>query len=232
VPSIEETASGIIPLQKMDGIQYHPDESGRRNYSSSGKHEMLDAPQSAFQSSYPPQTTQTSNIQSRFSDGSTDFNAFKTPGVTYYPLSPPASDESYSPAPFAPPLNPLSYPLSPPATEWSGSPPPSASTPFPYSPSPAISTTERGNRSPTSTAVTPERFQITVRDLTGRIVTLNDITSSMKVSKLKEKFEAKEGIPTLEQKLIFEGKELTDGTVYFLLLPFFKDIRLGQEASL
>jgi len=192
----------------MDGIQYHPDESGRRNYSSSGKHEMLDAPQSAFHSSYPPQT---SNIQSRFSDGSTDFNASKTSAVTYYPLSPPASDESYSPAPFAPPLNPLSYPLSPPATEWSGSPPPSASTPFPYSPSPAISTTERGNRSPTSTAVTTERFQITVRDLTGRIVTLNDITSSMKVSKLKEKFEAKEGIPTLEQKLIFEGKELTDG---------------------
>lgn len=44
----------------------------------------------------------------------------------------------------------------------------------------------------------------------------------MKVSKLKEKFEAKEGIPTLEQKLIFEGKELTDGTVYFLLLPFLR----------
>lgn len=226
MPSIEETASGIIPLEKMDGIQYHPDERGRRNYSSSGKHEMLDAPQSTFQSSYPPQTTQTSNIQSRFNNGSTDFNASKTPGVTYYPLSPPASDESYSPAPFTPPLNALSYPLSPPATEWSGSPPPSASTPFPYSPSHAISTTERGKRSPT------ERFQITVRDLTGRIVTLNDITSSMKVSELKEKFEAKEGIPTLEQKLIFEGKELTDGTVYFLLLPFFKDIRPGQEASL
>jgi hypothetical protein len=175
---------------------------------------------------------QTSNIQSRFSNGCTAFNAFKTPGVTSYPLTPPASDESYSPAPFAPPLNALSYPLSPPATEWSGSPPPSASTPLPYSPSHAISGTERDNRLPTSTAVTSEPFQITVRDLTGRIVTLNDITSSMKVSELKEKFEAKEGIPILEQKLVFGGKELTNGTVYFLLLPFFKDIQPDQEASL
>ncbi|XTI90721.1 ubiquitin-like protein, partial [Cenococcum geophilum] len=53
-------------------------------------------------------------------------------------------------------------------------------------------------------------FQITLRDLTGRAFILNEITSSLKVSKLKEKFEAKEGIPTYDQKLIFEGKELID----------------------
>ena len=194
----------------MDGIQYHPDDS-RRNYSNNGKYEMLSPRQSALQSSY------NSNTQCRFSHGGTAFTAFKTPAVTYDPLSPPASDYGYSPAPFAPPLNAPSSPLSPPATEWSGSPPPSASTPVPSTPPNAISTTERCNRS-----YTPPGFQITVHDLTGRVVTLNDITPSMKVSRLKEKFEEKEGIPTNEQKLIFGGKELTEGTVYFYLLPPFK----------
>lgn len=150
----------------MVGILDHPEESGRRNYSNNGQHEMLNPPRSAFQSSYPPPTTQTSNTQSRFSHESISFNAL--------------------------PLNDPSYPLSRPATEWSGSPLPSAST-------------------QTSTAVTKERFQITLRDLTGRAFILNEITSSLKVSKLKEKFEAKEGIPTYDQKLIFEGKELIDG---------------------
>ena len=68
-------------------------------------------------------------------------------------------------------------------------------------------------------AATKERFQITLHDLTGRAFILNEITSSLTVSKLKEKFEAKEGIATYDQKLIFEGKELIDGTVYFYWLP-------------
>jgi hypothetical protein len=176
----------------MDGIQDHPEESGRRNYSNNGQHEMVNPPGSAFQRSYPPPTTQTSNTKSRFSHESISFNAL--------------------------PLNDPSYPLSRPATEWSGSPLPSASTQGLYSPSHAISTNERANRLHTSTAVTKERFQITIHDLTGRAFILNEITSSLKISKLKEKLEAKEGIPTYDQKLIFEGKELIDGTVYFYLL--------------
>jgi len=140
----------------MDGIQDHPEESGRRSYSNNRPLEMLD----------PPPTTQTSNAQSWYNHESISFNAL--------------------------PLN-DAYPLSRPPTEWSGSPP--------------------------STAGITEHFQITIRDLTGRAFILNEITSSMKVSKLKEKFEAKEGIPTYDQKLIFEGKELINGTVNFYLLP-------------
>jgi hypothetical protein len=98
-------------------------------------------------------------------------------------------------------------------------------------PSRAISTDKRANLLHIPTAVSQERFQITLRDLTGRAFILNEITSSMKVSKLKEMFQAKEGIPKHEQKLIFHGKELIDGTAHFYLMPICQQIWLCHEVS-
>lgn len=48
-----------------------------------------------------------------------------------------------------------------------------------------------------------------VRTLTGKEIEL-DIDLSYKVSEIKEKVEEKEGIPPVQQRLIFGGKQMAD----------------------
>jgi len=50
---------------------------------------------------------------------------------------------------------------------------------------------------------------IKVRTLTGKEIEL-DIESDYKVSLIKEKVEEKEGIPPVQQRLIFGGKQMVD----------------------
>jgi hypothetical protein len=59
-------------------------------------------------------------------------------------------------------------------------------------------------------AVTNKPFQITVKDISGRVVSLNDITFDMKISRVKEKLEEKEGIPPHQQRLFHGVKELSE----------------------
>ncbi|KFD54819.1 ubiquitin family protein [Trichuris suis] len=50
---------------------------------------------------------------------------------------------------------------------------------------------------------------IKVKTLTGKEVEL-DIEASDKVERIKEKVEAKEGIPPPQQRLIYAGKQMSD----------------------
>ncbi|CRK06669.1 Ubiquitin-like protein 1 like [Verticillium longisporum] len=50
---------------------------------------------------------------------------------------------------------------------------------------------------------------IKVRTLTGKEIEL-DIENEYKVSQIKEKVEEKEGIPPVQQRLIFGGKQMVD----------------------
>ncbi|KKY32942.1 putative nedd8-like protein [Diaporthe ampelina] len=52
-------------------------------------------------------------------------------------------------------------------------------------------------------------MQIKVRTLTGKEIEL-DIERDYKVSTIKEKVEEKEGIPPVQQRLIFGGKQMAD----------------------
>merc|ERR1712000_407068 len=57
------------------------------------------------------------------------------------------------------------------------------------------------NQSPT--------MQIKVRTLTGKEIEL-DIEADYKVSRIKERVEEKEGIPPVQQRLIYGGKQMAD----------------------
>ncbi|KXT04092.1 hypothetical protein AC578_4917 [Pseudocercospora eumusae] len=52
-------------------------------------------------------------------------------------------------------------------------------------------------------------MQIKVRTLTGKEIELN-IEPEDKVHNIKEKVEEKEGIPPVQQRLIFGGKQMND----------------------
>merc|ERR1712093_426937 len=53
------------------------------------------------------------------------------------------------------------------------------------------------------------KMLIKVRTLTGKEIEL-DIEPDYKVSQIKEKVEEKEGIPPVQQRLIFGGKQMAD----------------------
>ncbi|TID22187.1 gb [Venturia nashicola] len=50
---------------------------------------------------------------------------------------------------------------------------------------------------------------IKVRTLTGKEIEL-DIELDFKISRIKERVEEKEGIPPVQQRLIFGGKQMSD----------------------
>jgi hypothetical protein len=59
-----------------------------------------------------------------------------------------------------------------------------------------------------------------VRTLTGKEIEL-DIEADYKVSRIKERVEEKEGIPPVQQRLIFGGKQMYVALFYYSLLSWF-----------
>jgi len=70
---------------------------------------------------------------------------------------------------------------------------------------------------------TEDNMQIFVNDLAGKTLTL-DVTSSLPVYAIKDTISEREGIPPVEQRLVFAGKLLSD---YHTL----RDYNIQREAT-
>ncbi|KAH0555749.1 hypothetical protein GP486_006306 [Trichoglossum hirsutum] len=162
--------------------------------------------------------------QNSFYFGRGDNAAFSN--INSYPLSPPESEPDFPISPSIQPLNlrhgafpPRSAPLANNGfTNWASSPSPFAlaapttNITYPLSPPASDYGTPAPAREPaTPQTVTDTAFQILVRDLNGRTITIDEVKSTTSVREIKEKYSEKGDVPVCEIRLIFSGKEMSDG---------------------